>query len=314
MDADSINSTIPGVVALVTALSLAGCGPDSQEAGIQSTHSENVGKVVFATAYPAYFFASRLLPAGADLRYGPGSEGGAEGWRPDGEQLELMAQADAILLNGAGFEDWIEKVSLPDGIVYSLSAEWPDEWIELEDAVVHSHGEEGEHSHAGLASMVWLNPRLAQRQVVEIERIAVELFPEDQTGIHQQSLSLQAELEELDAAFQSALSILTTRQGFASHPVYAYFAARYDLSIRSMHWEPGVEPSPQDWDSFDDALELHPTNWMLWEGEPGAKNREQLESRGVKPIVLRTAVDRPSEGDFLTLMAGSVAEVEAILD
>ena len=162
--------------------------------------------------------------------------------------------------------------------------------------------------------MVWLNPRLAERQVVEIERIAAELYPEDETWIHQQSLSLQAELEELDRAFQSAISRLTTRQGLASHPVYAYFAARYDLSIRSMHWEPGVVPSPEEWDSFDAALDLHPTRWMLWEGEPGAKTREQLETRGVKPIVLPTAVDLPSEGDFLSIMRGSVAAIEAILD
>jgi zinc transport system substrate-binding protein len=62
-----------------------------------------------------------------------------------------MQGADRILLNGADYEKWVPQATLPDGSVVNTSAAVSDRYIETDDAIVHSHGPEGMHSHAGVA-------------------------------------------------------------------------------------------------------------------------------------------------------------------
>lgn len=288
---------------------ITGCAPENKGPNAETDGLSASGPVVYTTVYPAHYFATTLGENLIEVRYGPGSERGAEGWRPDGDQLDAMARANAILVNGAGFEEWLEKVSLPQGLVQSLSDEWRSDWIELEDAVIHSHGDEGEHSHAGLASMVWLDFTLASRQVVAIEDLFVALRPDAEALIRERSQALREELRSLDEAFEAAFAMWKETPGLASHPVYPYLAKRFGLSMQSMHWEPGVEPGSDEWSSLDAMLVDHPANWMLWEGEPAPEARRQLEERGIRVIVLPTGVDQPDTGDFMDIMRSGLTAI-----
>ena len=92
----------------------------------------------------------------------------------------------------------------------------------------------------------------------------------------------------------------------ASHPVYQYLAEAYRLRIESMHFEPGEALTPKDLRTLDALLERHPAKLMLWEAQPLPTTEQQLRKRGITIIVVDPAAQPPSDGDFLTVMTGSV--------
>ena len=45
---------------------------------------------------------------------------------------------------------------------------------------------------------------------------------------------------------------------------------------------------------------------MLWEDEPVDKTRERLLSSGVNIVVFKPCMNRPAQGDFMTVMQANI--------
>ena len=113
---------------------------------------------------------------------------------------------------------------------------------------------------------------------------------------------MSAELAALDQKAAHASSPLAGTTLYASHPVYQYFAQGYNLSIVSEHWEPGEMPSDPQWVAFAKLLREKPGEVMLWEDEPLPEVRDRLQDMGVAVVVFHPCANRPTDGDFLTVM------------
>jgi len=85
---------------------------------------------VFVVNYPMQYFAERIggehvnvvfpAPANVDPAY----------WMPDRPTIANFQRADLILLNGAGYARWVNKVTLPRfRIVNSRRGYYPHPWI-----------------------------------------------------------------------------------------------------------------------------------------------------------------------------------------
>jgi zinc transport system substrate-binding protein len=96
----------------------------------------------------------------------------------------------------------------------------------------------------------------------------------------------------------------------ASHPIYDYFARRYDLNIRSVLWEPGDMPDSRQWLELETLLKNHPAKWMIWEGEPNSQSVEQLKSLGIDSVIFDPAGNVPESGDFLSIMGQNVESLQ----
>ena len=55
-------------------------------------------------------------------------------------------------------------------------------------------------------------------------------------------------------------------------------------------------------------LANHPSNLMLWEGEPSGELTSSLLELGVKSIVFNPCGNMPSEGDFISVMNNNIAQ------
>ena len=66
-----------------------------------------------------------------------------------GEVQVYYQQADIILLNGAHYAKWVEKVSLPASKTVDTSRKLKDQYIYSTEATTHSHGSGGAHAPAG---------------------------------------------------------------------------------------------------------------------------------------------------------------------
>ena len=111
----------------------------------------------------------------------------------------------------------------------------------------------------------------------------------------------------VDGELQAWAQSLKGQPVITSHPVYQYFAHRYGLNLKSVHWEPDVVPEESDWRQLQDLLREHPARILIWEGEPARVTVERLTTMRVDSVVFNPCANAPNEGDFLEVMKRQTA-------
>ena len=266
------------------------------------TNSENGALQVYVVNYPLAYFSERIAGDLAEVTFPAPPGVDPAFWMPDSETTVAYQSADLILLNGADYAEWTKVVSLPRSRLVDTSRAFKDDFIHESNGVIHSHGPGIEHEHGGVASTTWLDLDQASQQSEAIAQALTRMRPDAKLQIDRNLKSLQQELLALDEEFASISQMDPGRRLLASHAVYQYLARRYGLNLRSVMWEPEEVPSESEWAALEDILREHPTKWMLWVGEPAQESVERLRELGVESVVVNPSGNRPSAGDFLTVM------------
>jgi zinc transport system substrate-binding protein len=288
-------------------MALAGCGPGPTGDG-QGEPAPDPGAAldVHAINHPLQYFAERIggdavrvtLPVPADVD--PAL------WSPGPEAIAALQAADLVLLNGAGYEPWVDRVSLRASSVVDTSGGFRDRLIAIEDAAVHSHGPQGEHSHGQVAFTVWLDPTLAIEQARAVRDALAASRPSEAAAFDERLGELENDLAALDADLRDALAGLAGDGFVGSHPVYQYLARRYGLDLPSVHFEPDEAPDERAWGELQAILAAHPARRMLWEGEPLPATAGRLRDLGVESVVFDPCANRPQDGDLMAVLRGNV--------
>jgi zinc transport system substrate-binding protein len=228
------------------------------------------------------------VPAGADPAF----------WIPDVEDILTMQAADLVLLNGAGYEPWLDQVSLPVGTAVDTSRYLAESLI-YTDSVTHQHGPDGDHSHGASAFTIWLDPLLALEQAKAI-RDALQSRRGDLSSVIDSRFSeLEVELLALHQAWQKVADKLGDAPVIFSHPVYQYLQQRYQFNGSSLHWEPDEDPAEVEWQALERVLAAHPAALMIWEAEPVPETVERLAGSGVRVVVVNPGANLQGTDRFL---------------
>ncbi|MCV6592401.1 MAG: metal ABC transporter substrate-binding protein [Silicimonas sp.] len=272
-----------------------------------AVEAEDRPRVVAVNA-PLQYFAARLLDEGAEVEFPVPDGVDPSFWRPTIADISRIQGADLILLNGAGFATWIDRVSLPRSRLVNASAALKDRFI-VTESITHSHGEGGEHSHEGLASYLWLDPLLAvaQAEAVAAALTRKGLAPGD--AVAARLAALRADLEALDDAAAAALEGAGDVTMIATHPRYHYLARRYGLSISALEWEAGAMPSPEDLATLEGLVTQTGAKVLIWEAAPPAGAFAATEALGLQNVVFDPLAR--SEGPFIEGFAASVEALAA---
>jgi zinc transport system substrate-binding protein len=299
------------------ALVLAGCKPAAQapaektaETAAAPTPAKSSKPQVLVANYPLQFFAQRIAGDAVEVRFlAPKNEDPAF-WQPDEAAITALQNADLILMNGAGYSKWADKVTLPESKVVDASAAFANNLIEVRDATTHSHGPAGAHSHNGTAFTTWIDFKQASMQAQAVSDALVKLVPAAKDAISKNTESLKDELEALDDRMSALSRRLVQHPLVASHPVYHYLARRYGLDLRSVLWEPDTALDGTALSDLNAILAGHRARWMIWEGEPSKDSVEKLAALGLQSIVFDPCGNVPASGDFMTVMKANVEAME----
>jgi zinc transport system substrate-binding protein len=252
--------------------------------------------------YPLQYFAERIGGPHIRVTFPALPEGDPAFWEPGVEQIAAFQQADLILLNGAAYAKWVQRVSLPASRMVNTSAAFSDRYIPVTGQTAHSHGATGEHQHGDAAFTTWLDPQQAIEQAAAIRDALVRLRPNAEAAFRQGFASLQKDLQELDKQFAAAFAGYKGQPLLFSHPVYQYLIRRYAIKGHELHWEPDSMPGPEEWRAFDKLLNEFPARWMVWEGAPKPGILAALDRRGVTTRVFDPSANKPADGDYLSVM------------
>ena len=305
------------IATVALACGLAACGGSAPDAEVESTAEAQVAEavgvlVVYTTNYPLAYFAERIAgdrvqvefpaPPGIDPAY----------WTPAPEQIADYQGADVIFLNGAGYEGWVAKASLPESRLVNTSAGFEDLYVVAEEAVLHTHGPEGEHEHENVAFTTWLDPQLAIEHARAIRDALTDLMPAAEADLQAGFEALEADLTEIDARLEAWATARAGQALLASQPVYQYLTRRFELNLRSVHFEPDEMPDRAGWAELRSILDEHPAEWMLWEAEPILEMADALRELGIESVVFSPAANRPSQGDYLAVMRRNVESLRRV--
>ena len=269
---------------------------------------------VYVVNYPLKYFAEAIggphvnvtlpIPPDEDPAY----------WTPSVANIGAYQKADLILLNGAGYARWVNKVSLPRSKTVNTSRAFKDRYIIANEITTHSHGAEGEHAHEALAFTTWLDLSLAEQQAQAIYQAFLRNLPELKSYLMDNYTTLKSNLLALDHQFKTVIAENPSMPLLFSHPVYDYLIVRYALNGRSLHWEPDQVPTADQMNELQRIRAEHPAQWFVWEGKPLDLSVEKLQAAGISSTVFDPCGNRPSPGDFMSVMRQNIINMEYIFE
>ena len=121
------------ILGMVFMLGQSGCSnpqdtsPEKPDVAIEGTIS------VYVVNYPLKYFAQRIGGPHVEVYFPAPADEDPAYWMPDSETISKYQQADLILLNGAGYEQWVQSASLPKSKLCNTSAGFAEDYIALED-------------------------------------------------------------------------------------------------------------------------------------------------------------------------------------
>ncbi len=203
----------------------------------QQDREEQKKMTVIASFYPLYEFASRvagdraevssLVPAGIE----------PHDWEPTAEDMSRGRSADVLVINGAGFERWINDMNAK--VIANTSEGIEFDYKEENETGDDEHGHEGGAAVVGVNPHVWLDPMLAKYQIDKIRNVMARSDPANSDYYNQNADQFSAELDSLDAFIRSELADCDKSDFIAFHDAFIYFSERYGLREHSIH---GVSP------------------------------------------------------------------------
>ncbi|HEY7508253.1 MAG TPA: zinc ABC transporter substrate-binding protein [Nitrososphaera sp.] len=220
-------------IAIVIPLAMAG----TLQTGARPEAGAPAEKVKVVTSfYPLYDFASHVAGDRAEVSslIPPGVE--PHDWEPTLGDVTRAREADLLVINGAGFESWVDGIGARAVINTSEGLELVHEEEHEDEA---GHEAEDEHGHDGVDPHIWLDPVLAKHQVNVIRAALVRADPAGTGYYNENAGQFSQELDGLDSFIKEELSSCEKSDFISFHDAFSRFAERYGLVQHSIH---GVSP------------------------------------------------------------------------
>ena len=220
-------------------------------------------------------------------------------------QVEQVARARLLVLNGVGLEYWADKLvkgaGNPKLIVVDTS-----QGIEILD---------GDSGALGGNPHVWLDPQNAIVQVEHIRDALIQSDPAHAEVYRNRALAYVAQLQALDREVAAETGTWSSRQFIAFHPAWAYFARRYGLEQAAViESSPGREPSPAEVARIVETAKRIGARAIFAEPQFSAKAAQTIaEETGAAVLFLDPLGSSLVDPSYLSLLRYNVAQMSVAL-
>ena len=181
--------------------------------------------VALASFYPLYEFTKEVGGDKVDVSYLVPKGIEPHDWEPTINDVQRISQADLIIINGVGFEEWIHDIEEINPDVTIIDSSKGIEIIEWE-----KHEEEHEHDEYSLGDPhIWLNPVLAKVQVNNIAEGLTKFNPENEQTFRSNADVFLKKLDTLDTRIINELQ-KCKKDFIVYHNAFSYFTKQYGLT------------------------------------------------------------------------------------
>lgn len=287
-------------------LLLAGCATSSPDDGRLS---------VVATIYPlaelvqeashGLFTVETIVPGGAE----------PHDFEPTPRDIAAMLQADVLVLNGAGLDEWALKTAeearakgakvivMRDAITFLEAAEH-DEHEEEEE-----HHDEDHEDHGPLDPHFWLDPQKASAATLHIANELGQADPAHAAEYLEAASTYERMLLALDDEYVKGLASCVSRSAIVSHDAFNYLAARHNLELHPIAGlSTEEEPSAKQMGALVDLARRENIGVIFFESLVSPRLAQTLASElnvrtlALNPLEGLTAEQAASGADYLSVM------------
>ncbi|WP_331255382.1 metal ABC transporter substrate-binding protein [Candidatus Bealeia paramacronuclearis] len=144
-------------------------------------------------------------------------------YEPRPSDLKNVAQADLIIINGLGFEGWIERLTQSSGYQKEVAVATQG----LQPHRMNHDGQEVPDPHA------WHSPQNALIYVENISNALQKVIPEHAADIQKRATSYQEKIKVLDQEMKDTFSIIPIekRKVITAHDGFGYLGQDYDITF-----------------------------------------------------------------------------------
>lgn len=211
------------IIAIAVVIPLSSFAVYGTNPNTESISSENSKLQVISSFNPLHEFAKNIGQDKVDviLLVPVGVE--PHDWEPTIKDVQKMQTSDLIIINGIGFEDWVDNL---DENYYQGTIVDTSNGILVKESDKDEHGDE--HDNESGDPHIWLNPVYAKIQVQNIADAFSKHDPQNQQYYQSNAESYIEELNLLDSQIRNELSSCNS-DFIAFHDAFSYFADEYDL-------------------------------------------------------------------------------------
>ena len=207
---------ILAIAVVIPLSSIAVYGTDSNQ---QFTIADNSKLQVISSFYTLHEFSQNIGQEKVDVTLLVPAGVAPHDWGPTIKDVQRMQKSDLIIINGIGFENWVDNLDETDyqGVIVDTS----------NGILVRNFDQEQINSSGD--PHIWLNPVYAKIQVQNIANAFSNSDPDNQQYYQFNAAKYIEQLDLLDLKIRNELS--DCNQDFvAFHDAFSYFADEYNLN------------------------------------------------------------------------------------
>jgi len=140
-------------------------------------------------------------------------------WEPTIKDVQQMQKSDLIIINGIGFEDWVDNLN---------EKNYQGAIVDTSVGILAKNFDE-KNTNDSIDPHIWLNPIYAKIQVQNIAVAFSNSDPENGEFYHTNAAKYIEKLNSLDSKIRNELSNCN-RDFIYFHNAFSYFADEYDLN------------------------------------------------------------------------------------
>lgn len=266
---------------------------------------------VFVSFYPLYETTDLIGKDRVDLHILTPPNTDPHDFEPSIKTIQDMQNADLIVINGAGFEQWFNDVEIDGDVI--LDSSNGITFLEIHD--IHH---DDEHEEGVIPDPhIWLNPKLVKIQAENIAERLSEIDPENSSYYDSNAAEYIKKLDDLDSKIRSELSSCSKKDFIVFHQAFSYFVDEYGLTqhtiIRGLHSH--EQPTAQSIEYVINLAEDNDISVIFTEetANPGMINVIANEIGGKVLNLSSMEVKDPDGKDYVERMSENLANLKEVL-
>jgi len=299
------------ILAIVVILPISGLFVWNTDQSLVSASSNTAELSVIASFYPLYEFTKQI---GQDkvkvsLLVPPGIE--PHDWDPTISELQKLHESDLIVINGFGFENWIDDIDSESTAINIVDTSIGIKTIDNE--ILENNSEYDEYSIAD--PHIWLNPIMAKIQVTNIAN-ALSKIDSSNENFYQQNAKLYiAKLDSLDVKIKNELKGCK-KDFIAFHNAFFYFAIQYNLNQHTIinSNEPYSEATSKTLEDIINLAQYYNIDVIFSEEAIDSRSAEVIANEiGAKVLVLSPIEVLHDNSSYLIKMENNLSNLKEAL-
>ncbi|HUD09243.1 MAG TPA: zinc ABC transporter substrate-binding protein [Patescibacteria group bacterium] len=276
-----------------------------------STRKVSNGKLqVTASFYPMYFFASRIGGDKADVISITPASAEPHDYEPTTQDLIRIQNSNMLVLNGGALEAWGNKIKgqLPANVLVVTAGEG------LANKQLNENGQTIQDPH------IWLDPILAKKEVVVIEKGFEKIDSKDTSYFQANAQKLNSDLDALNTEYSHAFTNCAQTDFVTSHAAFGYLGRQYGINqIPISGVSPDEEPSTQKLVEITNLVKAKNIKVIFFESLVSPKLSDTIANEtGAKAMVLDPieglTKDEIANGqNYLTIMRQNLNNLQIAL-